>query len=649
MRRTVARRALWALALVAAAGAGCDSSTASEDPEIAIALSSNSATVAQGDSTPLTVTIGRTNFKDPVTLTALGLPAGVTAKFTPTVVPNGIITSEIWLSATGSSIPVTATVTIRATGAGITDQTATLELTVLVRGSYTLSALRPSVTVAQEGAGSTSILINRVDLYAGEVSLTVSGAPAGVSATLTPTPTTGNSSTLVLSAAAGAATGTYPLTITSDSPGLSQQSTQVSVVVIAPPSTTSISVPACSGFLTSTWAAFQNEGYGWKQVTVSGNSFTFAATEKLGFAHVVTVENQSHLDVYYLTRAELSNFSDRDCAGTKSLNGSVAGLASGQSAFVGMGNSLAVSQASTSLGFTLSELATSPLDLVASRGFITSNRQQYTPDKVIVRRGVDLPSGSTIPALDFNSDGFAPATSNLTVTGALTGENIYVLSRVGTATSTHGVLQVTLPTTGSLTLYTVPAAELATSDLHELYVDAFGFGGYPGHGLLSYFAATSDRTELLGPALSTATVTSLTTTPHVRLRGQLPSQSEYASGTRFIFRQQTISATRFIYVTTTAAYLDGTPATWDVAIPHFGAVEGLNSNWLLASGQSDWYVEALSGRIEVGFLGAPPASGDVVKFAYRIGGLTSLRQFRADSPFGSGHSRRSQLRQYLRR
>jgi len=80
---------------------------------------------------------------------------------------------------------------------------------------FTVSASPSSGSVVQAGAAiSSTISTSTIGTTSQSVVLSVSGAPVGVTATLSPsTVTSGGSSTLSISAAAGAASGTYPLTI----------------------------------------------------------------------------------------------------------------------------------------------------------------------------------------------------------------------------------------------------------------------------------------------------------------------------------------------------------------------------------------------------------------------------------------------------
>src|SRR5207247_7060280 len=77
---------------------------------------------------------------------------------------------------------------------------------------FSLSAAPLSHTVAAAGSTRDSITITRSAGLSGSVTLSLSGAPGGVTASFSPNPAA-SSSTLNLTAGAGTVAGSYPLTI----------------------------------------------------------------------------------------------------------------------------------------------------------------------------------------------------------------------------------------------------------------------------------------------------------------------------------------------------------------------------------------------------------------------------------------------------
>ncbi len=98
---------------------------------------------------------------------------------------------------------------------------------------FALSASPPSQTVVQGSGTSYTVTVTPSGGFAGSVSLSVGGLPAGATASFSPNPTT-TTSALSVATTAATPTGTYPLTITGTSGALTH-STTVTLVVTAPP------------------------------------------------------------------------------------------------------------------------------------------------------------------------------------------------------------------------------------------------------------------------------------------------------------------------------------------------------------------------------------------------------------------------------
>jgi subtilisin family serine protease len=100
---------------------------------------------------------------------------------------------------------------------------------------FSVSASPSSRTVTQGGGTSFAVNTAIVGGYAGSLSLSVTGAPAGVNAVINPsTVAAGAAASLDITTTASATTGTFPLTI-SASDGVTTHTAQVMLVVNAPP------------------------------------------------------------------------------------------------------------------------------------------------------------------------------------------------------------------------------------------------------------------------------------------------------------------------------------------------------------------------------------------------------------------------------
>lgn len=658
MRRSVVRRLAVAALTVAALG-GCSSSTENKEPKVTL-TTSGAVSVAQGGNATVIVFIERQNFDKTVSLSVEGAPQGITVLMSPTQAGTNVTSGTLFISATGNADPGAVTLTVKATADGIPDQTITVNVTVTVTGNFSLGLVSSNVTVAQGGGGVVTVLIPRTGSNAGNVSLAATGLPAGITATFSASPTTAASASMTLSATTGVAPGTYSVTITGTSPGLSNQPTTLSVVVIPAPATANVSIAFCADDL-PVWFAYQNEGFPWQQVSAAGATFAFAATQKVGVAFAFSVGPNTQTDIFYLGRAELSAFNDRDCSGPKSFTGTVGGLSTGQSARVVMGVT-AASASSFTPTFTLSAVNARALDLVATRGTVTStaNGDFLTPDRMIIRRGLNLASGSAIPALDFAvAEAFAPAVNNLTISGLETADEVFLTNTLWTGTSTFGLAHsAELPSSGPVSLNSAPSAQLQAGDLHELSIEASQSSQslVVGRQYVEYFGAPTDRSAPMGPQLSVPLVTSASSVPYSRMRGQLASQPEYNTSVEFGFLQDGPSGgDRVVLLGASAAFLGGTPTTWDVTIPDFGGVSGLNNAWMLAPNLTTiYFAQANSGRTDLLF-GALPAQGDVVRIAFRVALTNTIQMARMRSlvkptrASGRKLPRFVELPQYLRR
>jgi regulation of enolase protein 1 (concanavalin A-like superfamily) len=189
--------------------------------DFSLSASPASLTVVQGNSGTSTITETDLNgFSGSVSLSASGLPSGVTASFSPNPTTS---TSTLTLTASGTAATGTATVTITGTS-GSLQHTTTVSLTVNPAPDFSLSASPTSLTVVQGNNGTSTITVNPLNGFSGSVSLSASGLPSGVTASFSPNPTT-STSTLTLTASGTAATGTATVTITGTSGALTHTTT----------------------------------------------------------------------------------------------------------------------------------------------------------------------------------------------------------------------------------------------------------------------------------------------------------------------------------------------------------------------------------------------------------------------------------------
>jgi len=198
--------------------------TAVQPPDFTLSLAPSSESVTQGNSATTAVSISALGgFNSTVSLSASGLPSGVTASFSPASV-GAPGSSTLTLTASSTAATGTVNVTVTGTGGGIT-HTATLSLTVNAAqaADFTVMASPSSLSLAQGTSGSSSITTGVTGGFNAAISLSVSGLPAGVTASFSSpsiaAPGSG-SSTLTITAGASATTGTASVTVTATGGGV---------------------------------------------------------------------------------------------------------------------------------------------------------------------------------------------------------------------------------------------------------------------------------------------------------------------------------------------------------------------------------------------------------------------------------------------
>jgi uncharacterized membrane protein len=163
-------------------------------------------------------------FAADVALSLTGLPSGVgTASFSPQVIAaagSSQLTVTTLPAAPGGTYPLTIT----GTAGGVTHTTA-VTLVVSAR-DFALSVSPSSVTIFRGQSAKYTVGVSVAGGFAGEVSLTVAGLPAGTTRSFSPNPVgSPGSSTLTVKTTSSTRRGTYTLRITGTSGSLVHQAT----------------------------------------------------------------------------------------------------------------------------------------------------------------------------------------------------------------------------------------------------------------------------------------------------------------------------------------------------------------------------------------------------------------------------------------
>ena len=191
-------------------------------PNFSLSASPASLSVTQGAGGSSTVTVTPSGgFTGSVSLSASGLPAGVTATFGTNPTTS---TSVVTFTASSTATVGTSTVTITGTSGTLTHTTA-IALTVNPVGGtpdFTISVSPSTLALSRNTSGNYTVTITGTNGFAGAVGLSVAGLGSRVTATFTPTSVTGSgTSTLRVTVGNRATRGNRALTITGTSGALS--------------------------------------------------------------------------------------------------------------------------------------------------------------------------------------------------------------------------------------------------------------------------------------------------------------------------------------------------------------------------------------------------------------------------------------------
>jgi len=358
------------------------------------------------------------------------------------------------------------------------------------------------------------------------------------------------------------------------------------------------------------WVAFQDGDGAWTRAlpTTSNGNVVFQATIASTRGGIATVfqggVGLTSLQVLFGAPEELESVgftNPRFCsdAALKTLRGSVVGLDTNEFAIIRGGfDAEAIAHSATGGEFLLQVLPPGPLDILATR-VVRTNGIDTIP-QMILRRGIDLPDGATLPVFDFRApEAFAPAVQNVTLSGIGNG-GAAISTRLITSSfnSTFGV--VTGQDIGATRPYfAVPEALLLPGDLQVLF--ASGHGEVPNsvRSAGRYFHAVQNYTLGLGADVIPPTFSTIATLPTLRLRARLVNQTEYDLRTSVTYQED---STRLVSVSMTQDYALQVGGVYDLVIPELTDVAGFQPRWALSQGSSlRWSAVRAGGTLDLGF------------------------------------------------
>jgi len=183
----------------------------------------------QGGSCTVTISVTDISpFTGSVTLTASGLPSGVTVAFgtNPTAT-----TSVLTFTASSTATLGTSTVTITGTS-GRLSATTSITVTITAKPSFTLAPSASTLSITQGSTATDTITVTDLGGFTGSVTLATAGLPSGVTVAYGTNPTT-TTSVLTFTASSTATLGTSTITITGTS-GSTTATTIITLTVTAP-------------------------------------------------------------------------------------------------------------------------------------------------------------------------------------------------------------------------------------------------------------------------------------------------------------------------------------------------------------------------------------------------------------------------------
>jgi len=589
------RRALLAALCFVAASCSSDATGTGGEGGLTLSLSTATLNVAQGGNGSVTATVSRTGgFDGPVSITVENLPANVTASAAPASIPSGSTSSAVTISAAAGATVGNTTLTIRASGSGVTARTATLTLNVTSSTAQGFSlALNPTSLSIQQGAqNTTTATLTRTGGFTGNVAFTATGAPAGVTVSFNPVSTPANTSTVTVAVGGAVAANTYPITIRGQGTGVPEQTATLSLTVTSAGGGTGSTTYRFCG-QTVAFAATQDGSGPWTAATVTNNSVTFnMASGRGAVAYVVTPSGTSSgVVVLYGTRAEMhSTAACPTPPATKTLTGSVANVSviAGEYAGIAMGGGSATVNPFPSANFTLNNVPTVATDLIAGRiaqTLLGGGGFTAVMNKGIIRRGLNPAAGSVLPVLDFNAaEAFTPVTRTITfasTNGEVLGVSVAFLTGAGTTTSSALGILSDFSSTASTTRQYPAVPNTQAGDIHGITAFTIPTTGAVSvtRGLIGYYKDGLDRTLTFGPSIA-ATFTSSGASSNVRVRSQHTVVPEYNQGFAINLVQNAAGTNRSWNLNVFPSYLSGATSV-DVTTPDFSGLAGWNGGWNL--------------------------------------------------------------------
>lgn len=574
-------------------------------------------------SAPVTVVLERaTGVTGPATLSIDNLPQMITANFT--INPLNGDTSQLVLTPSANQPQGGFNFRVRATvGAYAAVDTLSFTTLTYVPPDFGIAPSVPSIVVTAGESTPVQVNVTRTGGYSGAVRLSVVGAPAGLTASLSPDSITAGVGQLTISADASLGEGTYPVTLEATGTGLTGTRTAAFAVSVVSPASNNITWRFCDASRIPVWFATRTgatSGTWTRVMPTGGGTFTFSFPANGQVAYVQTGSNGSQLQVYQLRPAEMFQQAALECAehpARKAVTGTIANVDFIQGVAIAFGGvDTAIHQAPTS--FALSGVADRTTDLLAVRGQYSASSGYSLLLRSILRRNINPASGSAVPLLDFDGSewiGFGGSTGTLL---NVRGDSVRTEMALWTTNGFVGTyFRDRMGRDTTRTFWGVlPSARMA-SDLHRMTAVAphattprrvVGYANHYG------FFETRFGDPLSGISMS------LTGTNPVQPRVTGSWTAEYGFDVSTTYRQGTGASARTVTLTSARAYFGAASTGYNVLLPDLTAADGFNNSWMLQTGMPVMWEHWVSGL--AGGISKAPLDGLTVQSGGMVGAFT---------------------------
>lgn len=250
-----------------AACGGSETAAPPQPPTIGVTLVPSTVDLQAGQQVTMQVAVNRTNYTKDVLLAVTDLPASVSAVVTPAIVPAGVSTVTLALTAGRGAIPGLYTAAVTVAGEGVGANRASLGVHVTPLPAISITAKPDSITLMQGDTGSVFLDIERTN-FVDAVAFSSGGEPFGVQTQFPAGPATGSVTKVAFSVASGATPGTYVIRVNGSAFGITTVTTRVRLTVRARP------VPALALSLTRSVLAVQQGRSDTASITVLRTDYT---------------------------------------------------------------------------------------------------------------------------------------------------------------------------------------------------------------------------------------------------------------------------------------------------------------------------------------------------------------------------------------